>query len=71
MLLTVMTVVSALFALGVCDQAGGFAGLGWLWLLPAGFAGGFVLCLLLCFLAVWISNTFYYICNYRNPFSYS
>ena len=54
MLLTVMTVVSALFALGVCDQAGGFAGLGWLWLLPAGFAGGFVLCLLLCFLAVWI-----------------
>lgn len=54
MLLNLMTLVSALIALGICDQAGGFASLGWLWLLPVGFVGGFVLCLGLCFLAVWI-----------------
>lgn len=54
MLLTWMTIISALIALGICDQAGGFASLGWLWLLPVGFVVGFVLCLALCFLAVWI-----------------
>ena len=54
MLLNLMTLVSALIALGICDQAGGFASLGWLWLLPVGFVGGFVLCLGLCLLAVWI-----------------
>ena len=54
MLLTIMTIVSVLFSLGICVQAGGFAGLGWLWQLPLGFAGGFLVCGLLCFLAVWI-----------------
>ena len=54
MLLNLMTLASALIALGICDQAGGFASLGWLWLLPLGFAGGFAMCLALCFLAVWI-----------------
>ena len=48
MLLTVMTIVSILFAMGICLEAGS-----WLWL-PLGFVGGFVCCLLLCFLAVWI-----------------
>ncbi len=54
MLLKLMTLVSALFALGICALAGGFGSFGWLWLLPAGFVGGFLLCLLGCFLAVWI-----------------
>ena len=48
MLLTIMTIVSILFAMGICVEAGS-----WLWL-PLGFVGGFVCCLLLCFLAVWI-----------------
>ena len=48
MLLTIMTIVSILFAMGICLEAGS-----WLWL-PLGFVGGFVCCLLLCFLAVWI-----------------
>lgn len=54
MLLILMNLVSAMFALGICALTGGFGGLDWLWLLPLGFVGGFVLCLLLCFLAVWI-----------------
>ena len=54
MLLTLMNLVSAMFALGICALTGGFGGLGWMWVLPLGFAGGFVLCLLLCFLAVLI-----------------
>ena len=48
MLLTLITIVSALFALGICLEAGS-----WLWL-PVGFGAGFGVCLLLCFLAVWI-----------------
>ena len=48
MLLTIMTIVSILFAMGICLEAGS-----WLWL-PLGFVGGFFVCLLLCFLAVWI-----------------
>ena len=54
MLLYLMTLVSTFFALGICALAGGFGGLGWLWLLPLGFVGGFALCLLICFLTVWI-----------------
>ena len=48
MLLTVMTIASVLFAMGICLEAGS-----WLWL-PVGFGVGFLLCLALCFLAVWI-----------------
>ena len=43
MLLTIMTIVSILFAMGICLEAGS-----WLWL-PLGFVGGFFVCLLLCF----------------------
>lgn len=58
MLLKLMTLVSALFAAGVCALVGGFASLAWLWLLPAGLLGGFALCLMCCVLAVWIPSLF-------------
>ena len=56
MLLNLMYILSALFAAGICFAAGGFSSLGWLWLLPVGFAGSFLACLLVCFLAVWIPS---------------
>lgn len=56
MLLNLITLLSVLFAAGICMLAGGFASLAWLWLLPLTFAGGFLLCLLGCFLAVWIPS---------------
>ena len=58
MLLRLICILSALFAAGVCALAGGFSGLGWLWLLPLGFAGGFLLCLVVCVLAVWLPSLF-------------
>ena len=56
MLFNLILLLSALFAAGVCFAAGGFSSFGWLWLLPVGFVGGFLICLLLCFLAVWIPS---------------
>lgn len=58
MLLTLIYILCALFALGVCALAGGFAGLAWLWLLPVGFLVGFLLCLIVCVLLVWIPSLF-------------
>lgn len=58
MLFNLIVLLSALFAAGVCFVAGGFSSLGWLWLLPIGFVGGFALCLFGCFLAVWIPSLF-------------
>ena len=58
MLINLMLLLSALFAVGVCFAAGGFGSFGWIWLLPTGFAGGFVICLLVCVLAVWIPSLF-------------
>ncbi len=58
MLLNLIYALSALFALGICFVAGGFSSPAWLWLLPLGFIGGFVLYLLVCFLAVWIPSKF-------------
>ena len=54
MLLNLIFSFSVLFATILCAVTVGFAGLGakLLWLVF--FAGGWVLCLLLCFLAVWI-----------------
>ena len=54
MLLNLIFSFSVLFASILCAVTVGFAGLGakLLWLVF--FAGGWVLCLLLCFLAVWI-----------------
>lgn len=53
MLLGVITGLAAVLAVVICACAGGFAGLGWLWLLPVGFAGWFLLLLLLAFLFLW------------------
>lgn len=50
MLLGGITVISALLAAVVCALWGGFADFGWLWMLPAGFAGFFLLLLLAAFL---------------------
>ena len=55
MLLNLIFAFSALVALGICAAAGGFSTLAWLWLLPLGFVGCYVLCLIVCFLMVWIS----------------
>ena len=58
MLLNLICVLSALVALGICAAAGGFSSLAWLWLLPLGFAGCFVLCAVVCFLYVWLSDRY-------------
>ena len=54
MLLNLIYILSALFAAGICFAAGGFSSLGWLWLLPLGLLGGFLLGLLVCFGVVWV-----------------
>ena len=55
MLLNLIYLLSALAALGIC-AAGGFSALTWLWLLPLGFAGCFVLCLLVCLAVLLITE---------------
>ena len=56
MLLNLIYFLSALAALGICAAAGGFSALTWLWLLPLGFAGCFVLCLLVCLAVLLITE---------------
>ena len=58
MLLNLICVLSALVALGICAAAGGFGSLAWLWLLPLGFVGSFLLCAVACFLYVWLSDRY-------------
>ncbi len=50
MLIGVFSLLSALAAGGVCAAVDGFAGLGWLWILPAVFVGSFLLLAALWFL---------------------
>lgn len=54
MLYASMLVFACLAALGICFLAGGFESLAWLWILPAGFAGGFLAALLLAFLFLYL-----------------
>ena len=54
MLLNLIYLFSALFACGVCAASGGFGTGSWLWLLPLGLLGGFLLGLLVCFGVVWV-----------------
>ena len=54
MLMTMMLVFACLAALGICFLAGGFESLAWLWILPVGFAGGFLAALLLAFLFLYL-----------------
>ena len=56
MLLNLIYLLSALAALGICAAAGGFSALTWLWLLPLGFVGCFVLCLLVCLAVLLITE---------------
>ena len=56
MLLNLIYVLSALIALGICAAAGGFGSLAFLWLLPLGFVGCFLLGLLICFLVIWVEE---------------
>lgn len=54
MLLTIMLILSALIALGVCLIGGSFAGIQWLWVLPLSFLGGFLVQLALAFVFAWV-----------------
>lgn len=54
MLLNLIYLLSALAAAGICFAAGGFGSISWIWLLPLGFVGCFSLCLLVCYLLVWV-----------------
>ena len=56
MLLNLIYVLSALSAAGLCAAADGFSTLAWLWILPLGFAGSFLLSLGVCFLVIWVSE---------------
>ena len=58
MLIGIFSLISALAAGGVCAAADGFAGLGWLWILPLVFVGSFLLLAALFFLMLLImANT--------------
>lgn len=59
MLINCLLALSALAALGVCALCGGFAGLSWLWMLPAVFAGTFLVCILVLFLMVVVAGEIY------------
>ena len=52
MLLNFIYLFSALAAAGLCGLTGSFGTGRWMWLLPLGFVGGFLLGLLVCFLIV-------------------
>ena len=54
MLYASMLVFAAIAAVGICLLAGGFGSLAWLWILPVGFAGGFLAALLLAFLFLYL-----------------
>lgn len=56
MLLNLICVFSALLALGICAGVGGFSTLTWLWLLPLGFVGCFLLGLLACLVLLLITE---------------
>ena len=54
MLLGIMIAASLLMAAGLCLLTGSFVGLAWLWLLPVGFVGTFVVLAGLAFLFLWL-----------------
>lgn len=54
MLLTIALVLSLLIALGISFWTVGAPCLAWLWVLPLGFAGGFVLMVVLAVLFLWL-----------------
>lgn len=54
MLLTLITVLAALGAVGICLGTGAFAALRWLWVLPVSFAGLWLALLLAAFAVLWL-----------------
>ena len=54
MLLTLITVLAALGAAGICLGTGSFAALRWLWVLPVSFLGLWLLLLLAAALVLWL-----------------
>ena len=52
MLLNFIYLFSALASAGLCGLTGSFGTGRWMWLLPLGFVGSFLLCMLVCFLIV-------------------
>lgn len=55
MLINTVTVLSALIALAICYFTGGYHSLAWLWQVPVGFIGSFVVLGLIAFVIFWIS----------------
>lgn len=53
MLIWGVTLLSVLAALGLCLGTNAFSDTSWLWMLPAGFAGAFLILALLAFLFFW------------------
>lgn len=52
MVIGIVAVVAAIFSAVICICADGFAGLGWIWMLPVGWMGVFLAIVLLAFLLV-------------------
>lgn len=57
MLLRGILLISALLAAVICGACGGFAGIAWLWMLPVGFVGVFLLCVVAALLFLWIATS--------------
>ena len=53
MLVRIIALLSVLFSTLICGISGGFQGYAWIWVLPLGFAGVFVLLVLLAFFVLW------------------
>lgn len=58
MLIKCVSLLSVVTAAVICFLLGGFAGFGWLWMLPVFTAGMFVLCAVVLFLMAWIPSKF-------------
>ena len=53
----ILLILALILAVTVCCLTGGFAGLGWLWILPLAFLGSFLTLAVILFLTLWISCT--------------
>lgn len=56
MLIGAIIVLSVVLSAVFCLCCGGFQDLSWLWMLPAGFVGSFLIWAVLAFLLIWISS---------------
>lgn len=58
MAVSIALALALLAAVGICIGSGGFAGLGWLWILPLSFLGVFLGLAAAFFLTLWIATLF-------------